>query len=410
MKVTNLIARRYLFSRQHISLISTLTLISISGVTIGTALLIVVLSVFNGFFDLVKNLLLSYEPDIRIESTTKPSFLFTEQTQKDLSKIPQIKVISPYVQGKCILAHKTRTDKVVIVRGVHPDRFFPLKDHKNSITSGVFDLRVENRLPGLLIGDELKDQLDLHTGNQVALMSAAGMQKALTEFTGPNTYRFQIRGSFQLRQIFEGSVVFIDLRAAQRLFHLRNRITGIDIKLNRHDEASDVKARLQQMLGSQYTVKTWYDLQKPLYDVMSLEKWGAYVILMIIVLVAVLNIVGSLTMIVLQKNRDIGIMLAMGFSKKKIRNIFLKQGSFIGLIGCGLGGSIGLLLSWLQKIYGFVKLPGSRSFLISAYPIHIQLSDVIIVLAGSLFLCLLASWYPAIRASKVEPADAIRYE
>lgn len=385
-------------------------MISIAGVTIGTALLIVVLSVFNGFFDLVKNLLLSYEPDIRIESAEHNSFIFTKKMQDDLSKIPDIRMISPYAQGKCILAHNTLHDKVVIVRGVLPDRFFPLNEHKNSITDGVFNLSVKNKMPGLLIGDELRNQLGLEIGNVVALMSAAGMQKALTEFTGPNTYRFEIRGSFELHQIFEGSVVFIDLRAAQRLFHLRNSITGLDIKLGNHDEASNVKSQLEKILGDQYTVKTWYDLQRPLYDVMSLEKWSAYLILMIIVLVAVLNIVGSLTMIVLQKNRDIGIMLTMGFSPKKIKNIFLKQGLFVGLIGCGLGGFIGLALSWLQQVYGFVKLPGSRSFIINAYPVHIQLSDVIIILTGSLILCLLASWYPAKRASHVEPADAIRYE
>lgn len=385
-------------------------MISIAGVTIGTALLIVVLSVFNGFFDLVKNLLLSYEPDIRIESTAQNSFIFTKKMQDDLSKIPDIRMISPYAQGKCILAHNTQRDKVVIVRGVLPDRFFPLNEHKKSITDGVFNLSVENKMPGLLIGDELRNQLGLNIGNDVALMSAAGMQKALTEFTGPNAYRFEIRGSFELHQIFEGSVVFIDLRAAQRLFHLRNGITGLDIKLGKHDEASEVKSKLEKILGDQYTVKTWYDLQRPLYDVMSLEKWSAYLILMIIVFVAVLNIVGSLTMIVLQKNRDIGIMLTMGFSPKKIKHIFLKQGLFVGLIGCGLGGFLGLALSWLQQVYGFVKLPGSRSFIINAYPVHVQLSDVIIILAGSLILCLLASWYPAKRASHVEPAEAIRYE
>lgn len=410
MKVTNFIARRYLFSRQHISLISTLTLISILGVTIGTALLIIVLSVFNGFFDLVKGMLLSYEPDVRIESTANKSFLFSDSLKNKLANIPEIKVVSPYVEGKCILANTSKVDKVVVVRGIVPDRFFPLNEHKNSITEGTFNLSVRNKLPGILIGDELIQQLHLTTGDKVSLMSAAGMQNALTQFTGPTGYRFDIRGAFHIRQIFEGSIVFVDLRAAQRLFHVRNRITGIDLKLGSHDEAGAVKARLEKILGKNYTVKTWYDLQKPLYDVMYLEKWGAYMILMIIVLVAVLNIIGSLTMIVLQKNRDIGIMLTMGFSPKDIKRIFLKQGLFVGLIGCGAGGFLGLLLSWLQKTYGLVKLAGAQSFIVPSYPVHVQVSDVIIVLTGSLILCLLASWYPAVRASKVEPADAIRYE
>ena len=141
---------------------------------------------------------------------------------------------------------------------------------------------------------------------------------------------------------------------------------------------------------------------------MYLEKWSSYVILMIIVLVAVLNIIGSLTMIVIQKNRDIGVLLTMGFTPADIKNIFIRQGLYIGLIGCFIGGGMGLLLSWLQKEYGLIKL--SSAFIIDAYPASINIGDVSIILAGSLILCLLASWYPARRASKVEPADAIRYD
>src|SRR5699024_349472 len=150
----------------------------------------------------------------------------------------------------------------------------------------------------------------------------------------------------------------------------------------------------------------WYDLKRPLYDVMHLEKWGSYGILMIIVLVAVLNIIGSLSMIVIQKNRDIGVLLTMGYTPGDIKRIFIKQGLYIGLIGCSLGGAIGLLLSWLQMKFGLIKL--TSAFIINAYPVSIHVWDVVIVLLGSLLLCLLASWYPALRAGEVEPADAVR--
>lgn len=410
MKLTGFVARRYLFSRQHISLISTLTLISIIGVTIGTALLIVVLSVFNGFFNLVKSMMLSYEPDIRIESTTQRSFTLSDSMKNDFNKIDQIQDISPYITGKALLTFSGERDKVVNVKGILTDRFFPLTDKKKPLTEGKLDLSVRNGISGLIVNDELRSEMALSVGDQVALMSAAGMQKALTEFSGPRGYRFQIRGSYHLLQFNQEPTVYIDLRTAQHLFRFRNRISGIDIRLTGHDEAAAVKPHLQQLLGKDYSVQTWYDLQKPVYDVMYLEKWASYIILMIIVLVAVLNIVGSLTMIVIQKNRDIGIMQAMGFRKTDIKRIFLKQGLYIGLLGCGLGGGIGLLLSWLQKTYGLVKLYGSGSFLVRYYPIAVQPSDVIIVLAGSLLLCLLASWYPAVRASNVIPAEAVRYE
>jgi lipoprotein-releasing system permease protein len=129
---------------------------------------------------------------------------------------------------------------------------------------------------------------------------------------------------------------------------------------------------------------------------------------MIIVLVAVLNIVGSLSMIVIQKNRDIGVLLSFGYTPADIKKIFITQGFYIGLIGCLLGGALGLLLSWLQKAFGLVKL--TSAFIINAYPVSIHGLDVAIILFGSLVLCLLASWYPARRAAAVEPADAVRYE
>ncbi len=202
--------------------------------------------------------------------------------------------------------------------------------------------------------------------------------------------------------------MFIDIEAARRLFRMRNGITGLDIKLHNNDDAEAVKAELAPMLGEDFKISTWYDLQKPLYDVMYLEKWGSYIILMLIVLVAVLNIVGSLTMIVIQKKRDIGILVSMGYTRKGIKTIFRKQGLYIGLIGCGIGGSLGLLLSWLQQQYGLIKL--SNAFIINAYPVQINPLDIAVILAGSLLLCVAASWYPAHRASLVQPADAVRYE
>ena len=408
MSYTSYIARRYLFSRKHISLISTLTSISIAGITIGTALLIVVLSVFNGFFSVIKDLLLSFDPDIRIEAKTGKSFAWNEALKNKITSIPEIQTVSPYAGGKCLVAHQGDQTKVVVVKGIHKEDFFQLNTINNAITKGNFDLEVKSGKPGLLMGEQLLRQLNFQVGEKLVLLSAAGMQKALTQFSGPRSYRFEIRGRFHLKKVFEGSVVFIDLKAAQRLFDYRNRVTGVDIKLEDHQNAEAVKNELGAALGGDFRIKTWYDLQKPLYDVMYLEKWGAFIILMLIVLVAVLNIVGSLTMIVLQKNRDIGILRTMGVSPSNIKKIFLKQGLFIGLIGSGLGGGLGLLLSYLQKEFGLIRL--SESFIINAYPVDIQLFDIAIVLAGSLGLSLLASWYPSQRASRVEPADAIRYE
>ncbi len=404
------IATRYLFSRQQFTLVGALTLISISGVTIGTALLIIVLSVFNGFFDLIMGLLRSYDPDIRIESAEGATFTWSDSTLQNLRDIPEVRIVSPFLEGKAMLAYQGGRDKVVIVRGIVPQTFFEMVEVDAEPSQSVLDLAVRNRMPGVLIGDQLRVQLNLGVGDQVSLLSAVGVQRSLTSFTGPRYYTFDIRGFFYLQQLFEGSIAFVELEAAQRLFLQRDQLSGIEISLNDPDTAFDVRDQIQTKLGSSYVVNTWYDLQKNLYDVMYLEKWVAYFILMLIVIVAILNIIGSMTMIVIQKRRDIGALMAIGYTTSHIRYIFLTQGVMIGMIGCVLGGSIGLSLSWLQKTYGLVKLAGAENFIIQAYPISIQPLDVISVLLVSLFLCIGASAWPASEAAKVLPADAVRNE
>lgn len=408
MSTSSFIAKRYLFSRTHISLISTLTYISIAGVTIGTALLIVVLSVFNGFFDVVKSLLLSFDPDIRIESNEGSTFKFTDEIKQQLSDIPEITNLSAYVVGKALLTSEEGEIKVVEVKGIEEDRFIEMVNIEGAIRSGVFDLEVRNRKPGIVIHEQLRSDLYLSLNDEVALLSAAGMRKALTQITVPRSHRFDLRGAYLVQSIASTPSVYIEIVAARRLFKARNTVSGIDLKLKNNKDAESVKVLLESKFGSQFKISSWYDLQKPLYDVMYLEKWGAYIILMIIVLVAALNIIGSLTMIVIQKKRDIGILMAMGYSNQKIKLIFRKQGLFIGLIGCGTGGILGLLMCWLQQKFGLIKL--SSAFIIDAYPVDMQLFDISVILFGSLMLCLTASWFPAKKAAQVQPAEATRFE
>lgn len=411
MKATSLIARRYLFSRKHISLVSTLTIISICGVTIGTGLLIIVLSVFNGFFDVIKSMLLAQDPDIRIEHVTGRSFAWDDDRMEQLMDHEEITIATRFVEGKSIVVREgSDSDNVVVVRGVEPDYFDRLTEIREAVSRGNLELEVRNNQPGVLISGQLSSQLRSEVGQTVSILSAAGMQRALTQFTGPRGFNFEVRGVYSLERVQDDPIVYISLHAGQRLFDMRGEISGIDIKLHDHNRADAVKASLAEQFGEDYAIHTWYDLQRPLYEVMDLEKWGAYFILMIIVLVAVLNIVGSLTMVVLQKTRDIGILRSFGFTPAHIRNIFLKQGLYIGLIGCGLGGALGLGLSWLQDKYGMIQLAGAESFIIQAYPVQIVWTDVILILSGSMLLCLMASWYPARRAASVQPADAVRFD
>lgn len=408
MNPIQFISRRYLFSGKDISLISVLTYLSITGVTIGTALLIVVLSVFNGFYDVIRGILLSQDPDIRIEHATDRTFFVDEDLENNIRQVSGVIDLTPFLAGKSMLAFRDDRNEVVSVRGIEANSFLRINDLEDHIRVGRFDFSVQNERPGLVMSERVKNRHRINIDDEIALLSATGMRRALTQFSAPRINRFSVRGTYSMQQIADNEQVYIDLVAAQRLFNARNRISGFDVRLADTDAAESVKLNLERVIGADYKISTWYDLQKPLYDVMYLEKWGSYFILMIIVLVAVLNIVGSLTMIVIQKQRDIGILISMGMSKSDIKKIFRSQGLYIGLIGCGFGGAIGLLLTWLQYEYGLLKL--SSAFIIDAYPVSVNLFDIGIILFGSMFLCLAASWYPSIRASKVQPADAIRYE
>lgn len=407
MKIIRFISGRYLFSRKHVSLISALTSISIAGITLGTALLIVVLSVFNGFYDVIRDYLLSIDPDIRIERTDQPSMVYDEALLQEVHTHPEVELLIPYVKGKAMLVFNGNRNEVVEVQGLEGGSHIRVEEFENSIQHGVFDLSVQDGRPGVVLSDALMSGYSLNPGDEVAMLSTSGMRRALTQFSAPRVSRFHVRGSYSIPQIIEGETVYIDMAAAQRLFNMRNEISGFELKLTETDRAEQVKEDLKEILGDEYRIQTWYDLQKPLYDVMSMEKWGSYFILMIIVLVAMLNIIGSLTMIVIQKKKDIGVLISMGMTPQKIKKVFLSQGIQIGLIGCVIGGFLGIMLSVAQKEYGLLKLTSS---IIDAFPVSIHYLDIMLVLGGSMILCILASWYPATRAAAIEPADAVRNE
>ena len=408
MKIIPFISRRYLFSKKHISLISILTSISIAGITIGTALLIVILSVFNGFFDVIRGYLLTFDPDIRIEMATENKMLFDSEMMTQLQNHPDVVNVSPFIEGKAMLAFSSGRNEVLTIRGIDRETDLLLSGIEATAENQNFDLSVQNSRPGVVVTEAIVNRYRLNPGDELAMLSPTGMRRALTQFSAPRASRFEVRGTINTIQIVDGDVAYIDMAAAQRLFNMRNEITGFDLKLLDTDRAHIVKDELLATLGPDYEIQTWYDLQKPLYDVMYLEKWGSYFILMIIVFVAILNIIGSLTMIVIQKKRDIGVLISMGMTPKKIRKIFRSQGLQIGVIGCGLGGIIGIALTYAQQEFSLVKL--SSSFIIDAYPVSIHFSDIAVILTGTMLLCLLASWYPASRASSIQPADAVRDE
>lgn len=415
-----LIAKRYLTSPRSVSLISRITAISATGVALGVAALIVVLSVLNGFFEFVRDMLISYDPHVRIVSVEERGFEPDDSLMAKVARWPGVESASPYVEGKAMLLHEGRADvnKVLVVRGIEPASMNADDGVIAGTTYGSFSVdRVDGR-PGIVMGRRLGERLLISPGggsvppSRIALLSAPAIERMYTRVLSSSPIRqFEVRGLFQLETVFDESHVFVGLAEAQALFRMGRTVSGIDIRLTDLDDTSNYAAWLRgQIDGEQYEVLTWYDLQKSLYDVMQLEKWGASIVLFLIVIVAAFNIIGSLTMIVIEKRRDVGALRAMGVSARNIRRIFLTEGALIGVTGAGVGLLLGLALSWAQLQFGLVSLPGSDSFLIDAYPVSIHWVDLLVITGSALLLCVLAAWYPAHRAAAIEPAVALRMD
>ena len=341
---------------------------------LGVAALIVVLSVLNGFFDFVRDMLVSYDPHIRIVSVEEKGFENQDSLLVLAMQHPEVVSATAYVEGKAMLLHdgSGNINKVVIVRGVDPEALSGDNGVVAGTTYGAFDLARQDGRPGIVLGRRLGERLllapssDVIPASRVALLSAPAMERMYTSVLSSSPIRqFEVRGLFQLESVFDESHVFVGIEEAQQLFRMGDRISGIDVRLTDLNKADEVKGWLDERIDQErFEIVTWYDLQRSLYDVMRLEKFGASIVLLLIVVVAAFNIVGSLTMIVIEKRQDVGALRAMGVSRRNIRRIFLNEGILIGAVGAGAGVTLGLVLSWLQYQFGIVTLPGSENFLI----------------------------------------------
>ncbi len=402
------------------SLISVITGISIAGISLGVASLIVVVSVMNGFFDVVRDMLVSFNPHVRIVAVGERGISDWPELAATARRTSGVTSVTPYVEGKVLLGYRGGGDvnKVVIVKGIAKDPGGAPTLVEDRLAFGEGDLRRRENRPGIVIGQSLGSRLGLFPGGKlesnstVSLLSANGLERMLTRGIGfPPFTTFEVRGLYSISSAFDENFVFVDLAEAQRLLRLDDRVIGIDIRLANLDDADAVKAELTRKLDTdRYKVLTWFDLQRSLYEVMRLEKWGASAVLALIILVAAFNLIGSLTMVVIEKRRDLAVLRALGVPKAGIRKIFLTEGLLIAAIGSGVGLSVGLGLSLLQKKYQFVHLFRSESFVIDAYPVSIEVFDVAVVIVIVFIVCALAALYPAIRAAAVEPASAVRNE
>jgi lipoprotein-releasing system permease protein len=407
MKFETFIARRYLISRHKMNFISIISLISIAGITIGVAALIVVLSVFNGFGSLVTDLLMSFDPHLRVE------IISPDGNEKDildkLNNFKEVKSITPFVSGK-VLAYRKEQTEVISIKGITEQSGDDVYNIGSAVQLGEYDLSEEG-IPKVLIGLILADKMQVITGDTILLISPAGIENVITQFSMPKTERYIVSGIYlSNNNEYDASLIFTGIKSAQSLLGFNNRIQGYEIRLNDIDDSFDIKDKLERDLDPQlYAVTTWYDFHRDLFSVMQIERWAAYIILSLIIAVATFNILGSLSMSVIEKRRDIGVLRSFGTEEKSILKIFMFEGLFIGLIGTTAGVILGYLVYYIQIKYNIYPLDPTQ-YKINSLPMEVRLSDFFYVTGASMLLSFLASLYPAKHAAKVNPIEAIKWE
>jgi len=399
------IARRYLQSKRKTAFISTITYISFFGIMLGVAVLVIVMSVMNGFETEVRTRFISNDSHIRIRSFNDRPFQYDEDLKNMLLSDSLIYGHSPFIESYGMI--KGDYTEGSLVRGIDRSTISSISLLNDQIISGRLDFdSTETGLPGIIMGKGMADKTASIIGNEIFIISPA----ISGTFSQPPVMKFEVTGIFEtgLAEI-DGSLSYISLESAQKLFKMPDKINGVYVKLSSLKHTDNVKDILNKELEYPKNAVSWKDMHKNLYAWMEIEKMMMGTILSLIIIIAAFNILSSLIMIVMEKKQEVGILMAMGATKNVIMRIFMIQGMIIGIIGTVLGLAIGSVVCYIQLRYQIVSLPGDIYF-INAMPIQMQLSDFITIGVVSLLLTFLSTIYPSRQASKMLPAQIIRDE
>ena len=389
-----LIAKRYLVSKKKQNIINIISGISVVGVATGTFALVVVLSVFNGFNDLIRSYFSTLDPDLKITAAEGKMFdpkIFTDSLLTNLTGLADYSVV---IEENALLKYGAR-QYIATIKGV-PENFKDISLVESLITDGSFTLGSDGAsfavigqgVAGQLgISLNLSDPLHVYVprkGNRVPLNMAGALNH---EYIFPS-------GIFALLEEVDSRIVFVPLEFASRLFNTGNKVSAIEVRL---DDPSAVKkaqnALLERTKGT-FHIKDKYQQHDMLYKTMRSEKWATYLILVFILIIASFNILGSLSMLIVDKKEDITILRSMGAKSSLIRKIFLYEGWMITFTGVTIGLITGVLVCLVQIHFEILTLPGAGSFVISAYPVKIMASDLFFISLMVLSIGFIASWYP----------------
>lgn len=392
------IARRYLFAKRSTNAINIITGIAVFGIAVGTAALLLVLSVFNGFEDLITGMYSNFDPDVKVAPLQGKTFAEDSLKIEKIKQIPGVQYVSRTLEEVAVFKYKENVD-FGIVKGVD-DQYIEVANVDSVMREGKFALKNEDASYGVMgIGIRNKLAVDIEDPfYRIGIYMAKRHPNPLD----PSPFRIQYLypvGTFIAQQEFDQEYIITHLDFVRALLQLNDQLTALEIKLLPGFKTPETIRAIQEVMGEEFSVKNRYQQQESFFKLMKIEKWLSYAIAGLMMVMIAFNLIGALWMAVLEKKSDIVILKSMGATDNTVRNIFLNQGLLLSAIGLIIGFLLALSIYTLQKTVGIITIPGNAS--IDSYPVSLRFFDFLIVILTVLAIGLIASIPPAQRAKRV---------
>lgn len=406
------ISLRYLLAKKRQKTVSLNTFISIAGITLGTAALIATLAVMTGFKEDLREKILGTNSHIVITDRLKESITDYPKLLEEVNKTPHVVASTPFIYNQVLLSSEANVHGVVL-RGINSQTEGLITDiRKNLVEGSLDDLDTdhpgENKvmIPSIIIGRELALKLGVFTGDKINVISPVGETGPFGLI--PRMKRFQVVGIFDSGFYeYDSSLAYISIKSAQDFFKMGNAVSGIEVRVDDYFHAGEIASTIESKIGISYSARDWMRLNKNLFSALQLEKAVMFIILVLIILVASFNIIGILTMMVVEKRSEIAILKAMGATRKSIMAIFMLEGVTIGVVGTLIGIPLGYAIC---ELIPYIYTLPSDVYYISHIPVKIKGSDVLLVSLSAILISFGATLYPSLQAGKLKPVDALRYE
>ena len=396
-----LFAWRYFRSKKSTNAINIIAWISVTAITVGCAALIIILSVFNGFEELVKGLYTDFYTDIRIAPAKGKILKLDNERLHQIKAVSGVAVVSLVAEEKALLVNGPY-QAIVLVKGVD-EQYAATNKITDHIKRGKYNLG-NAESPQIVLGYGIENAIGAEVERSVYPLTlyTPNRKAKFNSLEGLNVQQIRSSGTFQVQQEFDNKYAFTNLDFFRYMLNMNSdEYSAVEIKVSENE--NEVKQQLQQLLGKEFLVQTRYEQNKSLYAVMQMEKWVIYAILSLILVVAAFNMIGALTMLVLEKQKDIAVLQAMGASQRRIQSIFLSEGLLLAGVGATLGMLLATLICWIQIRFEPIKL-GGDTFIVKAYPVKLIASDYLLVLVTVTAIGFIAAWIPSRKASRQELA------